>query len=219
MGPGNEQPYGGRSAAISLRKLVDALELLPLPSLVLVGDGSALAVNKEWTLLSGLLAEDSWGEGWLGALEPLDRGPLRRRLEGAAAVGEPGSGDFRLTGPDGGQWCRWWWRPGAASQLVVCVTDLEQSVPVPVLADTGPWPRAAAGRSACSLVRRGEFVAKVARALRHSRRTGAMVAVVAADLKPLRAAAGSDDGVALMAARQVVRRHYDARPARLRARG
>jgi len=199
MGPGNDRPYGGLADVLPLRKLADALDLLPVPSLVLGSDGTALAVNNEWTQFSGMPAEASWGEGWLGALEPLDRGPLRRRLEGAAAAGEPGSGDFRLTGPDGGQWCRWWWRPGAPSQLVVCAAGLDQPVP----AGIGPWPHATGG-SAWRLVRRSEFVNQIARALRRSHWTGAVVAVVAADLNGLRAAEGLANGAALAAARQVL---------------
>lgn len=162
------------------RLLGGALELLPLPSLVLAGDGSAVAVNREWTRLSRVSADTSMGEGWLGALEPLDREPLRRLLVGATAVGEPGSGDFRLAGPDGDRWCRWWWRPGAPGQLMVCVADLDQPVP----RDSVPSPGGADGPPS-RLVRRGEFVNLLARALRRRRWTGAVVAVVAADLNEL----------------------------------
>lgn len=199
MGPGNGRTYAGLDGAFPLRKLADALELLPLPSLVLGRNGSAMAVNKEWTLLTGLPAEASWGEGWLGALEPLDQVSLLRRLEGAAAAGEPGSGDFRLTGPDGGRRCRWWWRPGAPSQLVACVVGLHEPAP----ADTSPR-QGATGGSPWRLVCRSEFVDQIALALRRSHWTGAVVAVVAADLKGLGAAGGADEEAALTAARQVL---------------
>ncbi len=201
MESGNDRPSVGlEDLFLRVRMLGGALDLLPLPSLVLAGDGSAMAVNGGWTRLSGVSAAASRGEGWLGALEPLDRGPLRRRLAGAAAASEPGSGDFRLAGPGGDQWCRWWWQPGAPGQLVVCVADLDQPVP----RDSVPLPRAVDG-SQWRLVRRSEFVNRIARALRRSRWTGAVVAVVvvAADLNELGSATEADDP-ALMAARRVL---------------
>jgi hypothetical protein len=199
VGPGYDRMSGGlQDLAYGARELAGALDLLPLPSLVLAGDGSALAVNKAWTLLSGVPAEGSRGEGWLGALEPLDRGPLRRLLAGAAAAAEPGSADFRLTGQDGDQWCRWWWRPCAPGQLMVCVTGLDQPAP----GDGESWPDAADG-SPWRLVRRSEFVSLIARALRRSRWTGAVVAVVAADLNG-RSGSQPGDQATLAAARQVL---------------
>jgi hypothetical protein len=200
IGPWNERPPVGLDDFFpTVAQLSNALDLLPLPSLVLASDGSATAVNGGWALLSGVPAEASRGEGWLGALEPLDRGPLRRRLAGAATAGEPGSADYRLAGPDGDQWCRWWWRPSGPGQLVVCVTGLDQPMP----ADSRPWLHAADG-SQWRLVRRGEFVNMTARALRRSRWTGALVAVVTADLNQLGSAAGSDGHAGLMAARRIL---------------
>ncbi len=73
MGPGTERSYGSLTEVFPLRKLAGALDLLPLPSLVLGGGGAAMAVNEEWTLLSGLSAEASWGRAgsarssrWIG---------------------------------------------------------------------------------------------------------------------------------------------------------
>jgi hypothetical protein len=121
-------PVGGRSdRPLSLREWREpavALDVLPLPSLVLAADGSAIAVNHEWTLLSAVTGEAPGQDGWLAVVEPLDREPLRSLLTGAVAAGEPGSADFRLAGANGGRLSRWWWRPGVPGQLVVCVADL-----------------------------------------------------------------------------------------------
>ncbi len=110
--------------------LAAALDLLPVASLVLTAGGSALAVNEEWALLSAVPGWASLGEGWLGAVAPADREPLRRLLAGAVAAGKPGSAEFRLTGSGGdGQPSRWWWRPGAPGRLVVCVAGLDRPHP------------------------------------------------------------------------------------------
>jgi hypothetical protein len=104
-----------------------ALDLLPLASLVLAADGSAVAVNEEWALLSAMPGGAWRGDGWLSAVEPVDREPLRRQLAGAVAAGKPGSADFRLSGSGGGRRSRWWWRPGTSGQLMVCVADLDRA--------------------------------------------------------------------------------------------
>jgi hypothetical protein len=112
-----------------LRELAAAFDLLPLASLVLAADGSALTVNEEWALFSEVPGWASRGEGWLGAVEPADRESLRRLLAGAVAAGQPGSADFRLTGSGGGRPTRWWWRPDGPGQLVVCVAALDSADP------------------------------------------------------------------------------------------
>jgi hypothetical protein len=122
-------------------ELASMLDLLPLASLVLAADASVAAVNQEWALLSAVPGEAAQGDGWLGAVESRDREPLRRLLAGAVAAGEPGSGEFRLTGSGGGRRSLWWWRPGPSGQLLVCVADLDQHVS----GDEGPWPRALTG--------------------------------------------------------------------------
>jgi PAS domain-containing protein len=106
-------------------ELAATLDALPLASLVLAADGSALAVNKEWALLFAAPGRPSAGAGWLDAVEPEDREPLWRLLAGAVADGIPGSADFRLTDSGGGRPCRWWWRSLAPGQLIVCVADLD----------------------------------------------------------------------------------------------
>jgi hypothetical protein len=58
--------------------------------LLLADDGTALALSQAWSALSGLAAEDSRADGWIRAVEPLDRGVLRARLRAVAAVGHAG---------------------------------------------------------------------------------------------------------------------------------
>ena len=143
-------PGGGQLASV--------LDLLPLASLVLAADGSAVAVNQEWALLFAVPGEAARGDGWLGAVEPRDREPLRRLLAGAVAAGKPGSGEFRLTGSGGGQRSLWWWLPVWSGQLLVCVSDLDQHVSV----DGGPWPHALAGPAIARARRPAQAVSSLA---------------------------------------------------------
>jgi hypothetical protein len=72
---------------------------LPIPVLVLAADGSAIAANAAWATVAPVA---TGGEGWLEAVEPAFRPALGARLRLAAAAGQPGSADCRVTGPDGG---------------------------------------------------------------------------------------------------------------------
>lgn len=127
----DEQPSSGRpdDQFPGARELAAVLSLLPVASLVLAADGSAVMVNEEWTQLSAAHWRASSRQGWLGMVEPLDREPLWRLLTEAVAAGKQGSADFRLARSGGGQWSRWWWRSAAPGQLVVCVTDLDHQAP------------------------------------------------------------------------------------------
>lgn len=109
--------------------LTATLDWLPLPSLVLAPDGTALGANQAWAAFTAAPPEDAHGAGWLGVVDPPERGPLRARLCEAAAVGQAGSGDIRLAGPAGVRWSRWWWQPGLAGRLLVCVADLDGHQP------------------------------------------------------------------------------------------
>ena len=142
MRAGDERsPRAQENRFLGEGELASMLDLLPLASLVLAADGSVAAVNQEWALLSAVSVEATQGHGWLGAVEPRVREPLRRLLAGAVAAGKPGSGEFRLTGSGGGRRSLWWWRPGPSGQLLVCVADLDHHVS----GDGGPWPHALAG--------------------------------------------------------------------------
>jgi GGDEF domain-containing protein len=174
-----------------------ALDLLPLPSLVLASDGTALAANEAWAALSGAPAEAAYGEGWLGVVDLLDRGALQGRLCEAAAAGQAGDADFQLAGLAGGRLSRWWWRLGPAARLLVCVADLGEHQP----RDDHPWHQEHGPLA--RLVRHSEFVTLAGRALRRSRCDGTDVAVVAVAVEGIATAhssAGQPDGCAVMRA-------------------
>jgi GGDEF domain-containing protein len=159
------------------QEVTAALDLLPVPSLVLASDGTALGANEAWAALAAAPSEVARGEGWLGTVDPLDRGPLRGRLCEAVAAGQAGSADFRLAGLAGGRWSRWWWQPGPAGRLLVCVADLDEYQPGHDdlwHQEHGPLAR---------LVRRSEFATLAGRALRRARCDGSHVAVVAVSLQ------------------------------------
>jgi hypothetical protein len=91
------------------------LSWLPLPSLILAADGSAVAANPTWATALGP------GDRWLDAVEQPFRAALGERLRLAAAAREPGRADCWVTGPGGGRWSRWWWHPVPPRNLLVCV--------------------------------------------------------------------------------------------------
>jgi GGDEF domain-containing protein len=159
-------------------ELMAALDWLPMATLVLAADGSAVAVSGAWVALSGAARGDSQGDGWLKAVDPTDRATLRSRLRGAAAVGETGSADFRLATSAARGWSRWWWRPDPGGRLVVCVARVGDHEP----RGHDLWQGAVHG-SAGRLVARGDFLNLAGRALRRRKWTGAAVAVVAVGLE------------------------------------
>jgi GGDEF domain-containing protein len=142
--------------------------------LLLAADGTALAVSQSWSVLSGLTEDSSRVDGWVSAVEPLDRGILRARLRDAAAAGQAGYADVRLTGRPDGRWSRWWWRPASARRLLVCVAELGDFQGRDAL-----WP---SGRPPARLVHPGEFLNLARRALRRRSHHGEDVAVVAVRL-------------------------------------
>jgi hypothetical protein len=148
----SEVPAGGRrdrpGEATAWADHGVELGWLPVAALLLADDGSAVAVNDAWTALSKLGPDESMGEGWLNAIEPLDRAALRARLRLAVTVGESGSADCNLTVAGGLRRSRWWWQPGSAGELVVCVADIGGYMDRPdawwLPADTGTDAAAAA---------------------------------------------------------------------------
>jgi PAS fold len=105
------------------------LEQLPLATLILAGDGSAVAANQTWAALAAGIPETARGDGWLGLLAPADRAAFASMLRAAARAGQAGSAEVRLTGAGAERTSRWWWRPGPAGQLVVCVAELGSPAP------------------------------------------------------------------------------------------
>jgi hypothetical protein len=106
------------------RDLTAGLNRLPMASLLLAPDASAIAANEAWTELSQRPWGESRGDGWLLAVAPRNRQPLRAQLQVAAAGGERGSTDCQLVTLRGELWSRWWWRARPAGGLIVCVADM-----------------------------------------------------------------------------------------------
>jgi diguanylate cyclase (GGDEF)-like protein len=67
---------------------------------LIVHDDDVVAVNEQWTALTGLDLSASRGDGWLTAARRGDRAALRAFPEQALA-GDDAVGDWRLTGPGG----------------------------------------------------------------------------------------------------------------------
>lgn len=161
---------------------VDGLDWLPLPTLVLAADSSAIAVNGAWGAMAGISPGDSRGNGWRQAIDPADRDALVTRLRSAAAAGEPGTADWRLAGTLGRRWSRWWWRPGPARGLVVCVTEIYSGRS----GEPDDWRRTEhAGVSA--LLNPGQFLTLVGRGLQRSSQADGVLAVVVVGLGGLAA--------------------------------
>ena len=100
------------------------LDQLPLATLILAGDGTAVKANQAWAALTARAPETACGDGWPGLLAPADRGAFEALLRAAAQTGQAGSAEVRLAGPGPERTSRWWWRPGPAGQLVVCVAEV-----------------------------------------------------------------------------------------------
>ena len=100
------------------------LDQLPLATLILADDGTAVNANQAWAVLTAGAPEAARGDGWPGLLAPADRGAFEARLRAAAHTGQAGSAEVRLAGPGPERTSRWWWRPGPAGQLVVCVAEV-----------------------------------------------------------------------------------------------
>jgi hypothetical protein len=103
------------------------LHWLPAASLLLAGDGTAVAANESWAAASGIPAADSLGDGWLRAVDPRDRPALHALITDAAATRLAGTTDCRL-GPEGAEsWSRWCWGPGPAGGLIVSVVSFDEA--------------------------------------------------------------------------------------------
>jgi PAS fold len=105
------------------------LDQLPLATLILAGDGTAVTANQAWAALAARIPEAARGDGWLGLLAPADRGAFATVLRAAAQARQAGSAEVRLASAGPERTSRWWWRPGPAGQLVVCVAELGGLVP------------------------------------------------------------------------------------------
>jgi hypothetical protein len=126
-----DQPTGSPTAGHARwRDLVSALDWLPLASLILAEDGTALAANQAWAALSAAPPADARGDGWLSVVDPADRAGVQARLRAAAAGDEAGAADYRLSaGASRRSWSRWWWRPGPLGQVIACVAEIDDHGP------------------------------------------------------------------------------------------
>ncbi len=64
-------------------------------------NGATTFVNPTWCQISGLSEEQAMGDGWLGAVHPLDREALRQGWQETIQQLEPSFADYRFLRPDG----------------------------------------------------------------------------------------------------------------------
>jgi diguanylate cyclase (GGDEF)-like protein len=157
-------------------ELTRALERFPLAVLIIDAEASAVTINSAWIRLSGLDRASSVGGGWLDAVEPIDRRVLVDRLRAATAEGSGGAAEFRLVGPDGRRWTRWWWSP-TTGWMVVCIADVEDDR----AREASLWQRATHD-PLTGLVNRTQLLDLVERSLQHRDRGSSPPAVIYADL-------------------------------------
>jgi GGDEF domain-containing protein len=163
---------------------------MPLALLALAADGSVVGANGAWTALSAMTREGSMGDGWLRAVEPADREVLSQRLRTAArsgAAAASGSADWRLIGPRGRRWSRWWWSPALAPGLLACVADIDEDRTW----EFDLWRRVSHG-PVTRLVAYDQFLTMTHWVLGHRLRTGTVAAVIVADIGGFGGEAGAD---------------------------
>ena len=106
-----------------------AIEVVPVACLVVDQDGAAVAANQAWAALSGIPVDDALRDGWLQAIDALDRMALRALVQDAAVGGIDGSGYFRIAVPGAEQWSRWAWGPLPPRRLIVTVMGVADAMP------------------------------------------------------------------------------------------
>lgn len=156
-------------------------DLFPLGVLVVDAAARATAANGVWARLTGLGPARSLGEGWLAAVDPLDRDLLGDRLRSAAASRRGGVMECRLHHA-GRRWTRWWWHPGADGGLVVCIADIEDDK----AREANLWQRATHD-ALTGLLNRAQLLDLLDRALRRRNLHDAPLAVIYVDLDGFKA--------------------------------
>jgi PAS domain S-box-containing protein len=64
-------------------------------------DGNTTYVNPKWSELSGFSSREAFGEGWLNAVHPEDRGKLSESWANNLKSGNESSAEYRFLRPDG----------------------------------------------------------------------------------------------------------------------
>jgi diguanylate cyclase (GGDEF)-like protein/PAS domain S-box-containing protein len=158
-----------------------AADRLPAAVLKYASGTGVIAANEEWVRLSGLRPSQSFGDGWLEALEPEQRSAARRDLD-RAARGDAVATEWRLAGTGSPRW------------LAVRVSadqdrDAGDAVCLAVLIDVTAQKirerellHRAAHDSLTGLLTKAMFVAEVERALARRERRPAGLAVLFVDL-------------------------------------
>jgi len=159
-----------------------AADWLPAAVLKYVSGTGVIGANEEWVRLSGLRPSQSFGDGWLEALEPDQRGAARRDLDRAARGGVVAT-EWRLAGTASSS--RWLAVRASGDQD----RDAGDEVCVAVLIDVTAQKlrerellHRAAHDSLTGLLTKAMFVAEVERALARRERRPAGLAVLFVDL-------------------------------------
>lgn len=160
----------------------ELLESVPLAALLLSPEGEVLAVNREWTRLSGLDERASKRSGWTRVVVPDAVARLRERLTQAADTETVQTHECQLVVGSSPRWTRWWWRRRIDGNLVVCVADIDADK----AREQELWSRATHD-SLTGLTNRSEFLRFVAQALRRAQRSGRPPAVLYVDLDGFKA--------------------------------
>lgn len=145
---------------------------LPLPMLVTDARATVRYVNRAWTELTGLSPGASEGRGWLEAIDQGDAAVLVRRLTRERR----GTGEYRVLGPDGWRWTRWWWHSEGGVRTL-CLADIHDDR----TREADLYQRATHD-ALTGLVNRSHFLELVERAVRRTARSSRRAAVVYLDL-------------------------------------
>jgi diguanylate cyclase (GGDEF)-like protein len=151
---------------------------------VIDGRGSAFAVNRRWSELTGRTEEGSLGKGWLAALGPTGQDQVLHAIAHLVSAGGPVQFDCRLGGADStgddGTWTRWWGQRHDLHDrhvIAFAVADVDRDY----RRRSDLYDRATRD-PLTGLVNRSLFLESVERSLDRARRTGEVVGVLYIDL-------------------------------------
>lgn len=139
----------------------------PLATVVTDDRGHATTVGVTWSALTGQRPCAALGQGWLDAIEPVDRHSL---LESIRSEPDAGHADCRVLATGGPRWMRWSWHRTDRSRLQITVVDVDDL-----------WERATLD-PLTGLCNRRELLAAIEGALERGRGSGEMPAVLYIDL-------------------------------------